>query len=68
MNLLCGCLGLVATFLLCQSLVTYYKFVPEDLTVIVNCAIPVMAIFLVILVNEYQRYIRMMEEDEEGDE
>lgn len=67
MNLLCGCLGLVATYLLCHSLVAYYKFAPDAIAVIGNCAIPIMAIFIVILVNDFQRYMRILEEDDEGE-
>ncbi len=58
---------MVATFRLIQALFSYFTYAPKAVTIIGNCAIPILAIFIVMLVNEFQYYMGVIEDSEDGE-
>jgi hypothetical protein len=58
---------MVATVRLIQALFSYFKYAPKAVTIIGNCAIPILALFIVMLVNEFQHYMSVIEDSEDGE-
>ena len=65
MRILWIILGIAAIFRLSQELCAYYLNDPKAIIIVGNCAMPVLAAFLVMLINEYKHLVApFMEEDE----
>lgn len=65
MRILWIILGFNAVFLLSQELCAYYLYDHKAFIIIGNCAMPVLAAFIVMLINEYRHLVApFMEEDE----
>lgn len=67
MNLLWICIGIAGVMQFGAALAEYYKYDFKSITVIGNCLIPVLAIFLVCLLNEMQRVIKLLNESTDED-
>jgi len=67
MNLFWSSIGMFAVMQLGAALAEYYKYDFNSITIIGNCLIPVLAIFLVCLLNEMQRVIRLLNEPSDDD-
>lgn len=60
-------IGVFAVMQFGDALVEYYKYDFEAIMIIGNCLIPVLAIFLVSLLNEMQRVIKSLNEPSDDD-
>jgi len=67
MNIFWISIGICAVMQFGAALAEYYKYDFKSITIIGNCLIPVLAIFLVCLLNEMQRVIRALNEPSDDD-
>ena len=67
MNLLWIGIGIIGVIQFGAALVEYYMHDFKAITVIGNCLIPVLALFLVCLLNEMQRIFKWLDESSDDD-
>ncbi|MDD2899032.1 MAG: hypothetical protein PHI31_10000 [Desulfuromonadaceae bacterium] len=67
MSLVGNYIGIITVMLFGAALAEYYQYDFKAITIIGNCLIPVLAIFLVCMLNEMQRVYKSLKQSSDDD-